>query len=137
MNAFSTIRQFGSLATSVAALGLMLAVTEPVMSAELIKSGTFYGQSDHITKGTVMIEKRDGKTLVTLSEDFYLDGAPAPTLGFSNKGKFQPLTEFSKLKSLRGKQVYELPAGIMAAAFDTFTVWCSKFSVPLGSAKLS
>ena len=43
---------------------------------------------------------------------------------------------FAKLKSLNGRQVYELPKNISTSAYDAFVVWCEKFSVSLGSAKL-
>ena len=87
--------------------------------------------------GQVTIEREGDKVFVILGSDFSLDGAPAPTLGFGNGEKFDTKTEFTKLKKLNGRQVYELPKSIALSAYDTFTVWCSKFGVPLGSAKLS
>ncbi|MEM1318362.1 MAG: DM13 domain-containing protein, partial [Pseudomonadota bacterium] len=107
------------------------------MAGEIISKGTFYGQSKHVTTGQVTIEKEGDKVFVVLGSDFSLDGAPAPTLGFGNGEKFDTKTEFTKLKKLNGRQVYELPKSIALSAYDTFTVWCSKFGVPLGSAKLS
>lgn len=133
----SVPRRATPLASALFALGLMFAATEHATAAEVLRTGTFVGQSKHITTGTVTIEKDGDRILVVLGPDFSLDGAPAPTLGFSNGSKFAGKTEFAKLKTLKGRQVYELPKGIMQSAYDTFTVWCSKFSVPLGSAKLS
>ena len=115
----------------------MLSVTPEAMSKELLKSGTFYGQSDHVVKGSVTIEKDGDKTYVVLGPKFNLDGAPAPTLGFSNGEKFDLKTEFTKLKSHNGEQRYEVSKNTLVSAYDTFTVWCSRFSVPLGSAKLN
>ncbi len=71
-----------------------------------------------------------------LGPKFSLDGAPDPQLGFSKDGTYDPSTTFTKLKSLNGRQVYELPKSISIAAYDTFVVWCEKFNVSLGSAKL-
>ncbi len=96
----------------------------------------FFGQSNHVTTGKVTVKEENGRTIVILHGDFSLDGAPDPTVGFSNGDKFDTKTDFAKLKSLKGEQRYEVPAGIVASNYDTFTVWCRKFAVPLGSARL-
>lgn len=132
-------RPFLSTALAAVALATALTLATPVTpsnAGERLLSGTFVGQSKHVTTGGVSIEKDGDRTFVVLHNDFSLDGAPAPTLGFSNAGTFDKATEFAKLKSLKGKQRYELPRGIVLSAYDAFTVWCSKFSVPLGTAKL-
>ena len=108
----------------------------PSKAGELLKSGTFVGQSKHVTTGSVRIERDGDRTLVILGADFSLDGAPAPTLGFTKNGTFDKATEFAKLKALTGKQFYEISDKIDVSAYDTCTVWCAKFSVPLGSAAL-
>ncbi|MEM7522897.1 MAG: DM13 domain-containing protein [Pseudomonadota bacterium] len=87
--------------------------------------------------GTVSIEREGGKTFVVLSEDFTLDGAPDPKLGFGNDGDFDADTIFAKLETLTGSQRYEVPPSLKIADYDTFTVWCEQFSVPLGSASLN
>ncbi len=107
-----------------------------IQEAALFASGAFEGRSDHVTTGRVSI-RRDGETyLVVLEEDFSLDGAPAPTLGFGD-GEFIAETEFSSLRSKTGYQTYELPATIDPAEYTQFYVWCADFSVPLGVAALT
>ncbi|EFL90488.1 DM13 domain-containing protein [Ahrensia sp. R2A130] len=135
---FTTLRAIAPGASAALALGLMLATTNvaKVMAAEEIATGSFYGESKHVTTGSVTIERDGDKVFVVLGENFSLDGAPNPTLGFTKDGKFDKATEFSDLKKLNGRQVYELPKGIMVSAYDAITVWCAKFAVPLGSAKL-
>lgn len=133
-------RLFSSTIFSAIALSLVIAVSAPsglAQAGELLVSGSFSGQSDHITSGKISIEKEGNKTFVILHDDFSLDGAPSPTLGFSKAGAFDEATEFAELKSLKGGQRYEIPANIAISAYDAFTVWCAKFSVPLGSAKLN
>ena len=137
MSTSTIIRKAAPIAASAVALALMFAVTGPVMAKDVLKSGQFMGQSDHVTTGSVTIEKDGDRIFVVLGPKFSLDGAPEPTLGFSNNGKFDVKTEFTKLKSNTGRQVYEVPKGIVVSAYDAFTVWCSKFSVPLGSARLN
>ena len=137
--ATKTPRLFSSAIFSAIALSFVIATSAPsniAHAGELLASGTFSGQSDHITTGKITIEKEGDKTFVVLHDDFSLDGAPSPTLGFSKAGAFDEKTEFAELKSLKGQQCYEVPSSILVSAYDAFTVWCGKFSVPLGSAKL-
>ena len=58
--------------------------------------------------------------VAVLEPDFSLDGAPAPTLGFGKSGEFDKSSEFSKLESKDGLQVYKLPANIDPTAYDEF-----------------
>ncbi len=131
-----THRLLRSLVTIVT-LTLFAVFAMPSQSATVSATGTFVGQSDHVTTGSVTIEQDAGKVVLVLGEDFSLDGAPAPTIGFSKDGKFDAKTEFSKLKSKDGGQTYEVPSTIDLSVYDAVTIWCSKFSVPLGSASLT
>lgn len=135
-----TPRLLSSTVFSTIALSLVIAASaplSPVQASELLVSGTFSGQSDHVTTGNVIIEKEGDRTIVILQDNFSLDGAPSPTLGFSKGGSFDEKTEFTKLESLNGQQRYEVPANILVSGYDALTVWCGKFSIPLGSAKLN
>ncbi|MEM9733445.1 MAG: DM13 domain-containing protein [Pseudomonadota bacterium] len=131
------IRRAAPIAAPIIALGLMLAVTPTAMSAEVLQSGSFVGQSDHITTGTATIQKDGNSVVLVLGSNFSLDGAPDPTVGFTRNGKFIPASQVAELKMLNGRQTYTLPKGFLAQAYDAVTIWCRKFSVPLGSAKLS
>ncbi|MGZ2259616.1 DM13 domain-containing protein [Roseobacter sp. A03A-229] len=99
--------------------------------------GTFIGKSDHITTGGVTIVKHaDGTATVTLEDDFSLDGAPDPRVAFGKDGAYVPAGDLGELKMLNGKQVYTVPASINVDDFNEIYIWCLKFSVPLGVAKL-
>lgn len=104
--------------------------------SQIVAHGTFKGASDHVTKGGVSILKTAAGYVVVLENDFSLDNAPSPTLGFGKGGKFDKKTDWVKLSSKTGAQVYALPASIDPTKFDEFYVWCREFSVPLGIAKL-
>lgn len=104
--------------------------------SKVVKSGTFEGRSDHITTGGISIVKTASGYVAVLENDFSLDGAPAPTLGFGNDSKFDKKSEFTKLNSKDGLQVYAIPTGIDPNKFNEFYVWCADFSVPLGVAAL-
>lgn len=101
----------------------------------VVKSGNFEGRNNHITTGGISIVKTDAGYIAVLEGDFSLDGAPAPTLGFG-KGGFDQKTEFTKLASTTGLQVYAIPANINPSQFSEFYVWCSDFNVALGVATL-
>ncbi|MEO1001416.1 MAG: hypothetical protein AAFW69_12570, partial [Pseudomonadota bacterium] len=66
-SAVANAQQAAALAQSIAAEGDVTAV------------GTFIGDSDHVTIGSAAISRtEDGRWLVTLGDDFSLDGAPDP-----------------------------------------------------------
>ena len=102
---------------------------------EAVASGTFKGASGHKTSGGVSIKKSGKGYVAVLEDDFSLDGAPDPKLGFGKNG-YDTSTTFSELRSNSGRQEYQIPADIDPAKFNEFYVWCEKFSVPLGVAKL-
>lgn len=104
-------------------------------ASAVVQSGTFTGRNNHVTTGTVSIVKTGSGYVAILEGNFSLDGAPAPTLGFGKNG-FKPETEFTKLASPTGLQVYAIPDSIDPKNFDEFYVWCSDFSVALGVASL-
>lgn len=105
------------------------------VKGEIIATGVIDGRSGHKMSGGVEIRKADDGYYVVLGEDFLLDGAPAPRLGFGNSN-YAKETQFSDLLQNEGLQSYKLPANIDPAEFSTFYVWCARFSVPLGVAEL-
>lgn len=104
-------------------------------ASHVVLSGKFEGRNKHITTGGVSIVKTASGYIAILEGDFSLDGAPAPTLGFGKDG-FDAKSEFTKLNSNDGLQVYALPASIDPMQYDEFYVWCADFSVSLGVASL-
>ena len=98
-------------------------------------TGSFTGKNKHTVSGSFEIVKTDGGYTLTLSDDFELDGAPDPKLAFGKNGYVKG-TIFSKLNNLKGKQVYKLPASINPDDYNEVWVWCEKFDVALGVAKV-
>lgn len=119
-----------ALAAAVLALGIGPA------AAGGAGSGTFSGASGHVTKGGVEVVKTAGGWEIRLQKSFWFDGAPDPRVGFGKGGKFTRATDFEPLRANTGAQVYKVPSGIDPAKFDTVVIWCRKYSVPLGFAKL-
>ncbi|MEX0370597.1 MAG: DM13 domain-containing protein [Tateyamaria sp.] len=107
-------------------------------SAETVSTGTFTGASDHITTGSVeLIKNSDGSHTIVLGADFSLDGAPDPRVGLGKNGYYDGNTDSGVLGNLSGAQSFVVPAGIDVATFNEVYIWCEKFSVPLGVAKLN
>ena len=116
-------------------LVLALSLSAQASAGELVASGTFTGKSGHATKGRVSVQKSADGYVVELGEDFSLDGAPDPKLAFGKSGGKTPKS-FAVLKSNTGAQTYPVPAAIDVGQYDEFYIWCDKYSVPLGHARL-
>jgi len=99
--------------------------------------GSFEGRSKHVTSGQVSIVKTAAGYDLVLADNFFLDGAPDPVIGFGDGGKFDSSTIFTALKTKEGRQTYALPEGFVPGANSQVFIWCEKFSVPLGVATLS
>ncbi len=106
-----------------------------VADAVIVASGSFEGRSDHVTTGGVTIRKAEDGYYVVLADDFSLDGAPDPKLGFGNP-EYVVQSQFSALNNKTGAQTYKLPDNIDPMEYSQIYVWCEKFSVPLGVASL-
>lgn len=115
---------------STAAFGAASFFATPAFAGS--KSGSFKGDSNHVTKGKVSVS---GDT-ITLESSFWFDGAPDPRVGLGKGGKYIPGTDFAVLGKNAGKQTYKIPASLKGKDYDTVVIWCRKFSVPLGHAKL-
>lgn len=118
------------LATASAAAAATAITTFPAFA--LSRKGTFSGASKHVTKGSVSV---NGDT-ITLEDSFWFDGAPDPRVGLGKGGTYTPGTDFAVLQKNSGKQTYTIPANLKDSGYDTVVIWCRKFSVPLGQAKL-
>lgn len=115
-----------SFLAAAAALG-----ATPVLAGGHGRLGTFQGASNHVTTGTAEIA--DGK--VNLLADFTFDGAPDPKVALGRDG-YDANTLMGPLTSNSGASSYQIPAGIDASQYNEVWIWCERFNVPLGVAKL-
>lgn len=121
---------------AVLMLPLMLQTTPPAFAMEkMISSGSFTGASNHKTSGTVAIVEDGGSHKVVFKDNFLFDGAPDPKIAFGNNG-FVKSTIIAKLAKVKGAQEYAVPASIDVSKFNEVWIWCEKFNVPLGMAKI-
>lgn len=124
-------RQFLALSTGLAATAIT-ASTLPSFAAGKSRKGTFSGRSNHVTTGQTVLSSNN----VVLQSNFSLDGAPDARVGLGKNGKYDPNTDLGALKKLNGKQTYRIGNGIDASGYNEVYIWCRKFNVPLGVAKL-
>ncbi len=110
--------------------------TLPSSAGEVIAKGQFEGRSRHVTTGGVMVKKDAKGAMVVLEKDFSLDGAPDPKVGFGRDGVYDSAAQLDVLKSKTGHQEYAIPASVDPSRYNEIYIWCEKFSVPLGVAKL-
>lgn len=119
---------------------LIIALTtgqaKPVFAGDVLSSGKFEGRSRHATTGGVTVRKSGTGAVVVLETDFSLDGAPDPKVGFGRDGKYDAAAKLDALKSNAGRQEYAVPAGIDSSRYNEVYIWCEKFNVPLGVARL-
>ena len=125
---------------AVLALGVMttasVIASPSAEAAQAGSKGSFTGKSKHVTSGGVSIVKSGSGYALKLAGNFSLDGAPDPWLGFGTNGKYSNKTTFAVLKKNKGGQTYKIPASVDISKFNEVYVWCKKFGVPLGVAKL-
>lgn len=110
------------------------AIASPVLAGDG-RTGKFKGESGHVTTGHAKLVTKNGKSYVELQSDFTFDGAPDPKVALGYNG-YDSSTLMGPLKSNSGAQRYEVPAGVDVANANEIWVWCEKFNVGLGVAKL-
>jgi hypothetical protein len=115
-----------------AALALAAAAPSFALAGGHGRLGQFTGASGHVTRGGAEIAGNQ----ITLLSDFQFDGAPDPKVALGSDG-YDKSTLMGPLKSNTGKQVYTVPAGIDTANYNEVWIWCEKFNVPLGVAKIN
>ena len=110
-------------------------------SASVLKSGTFEN-INYMTSGVAYIEEKDGKQYVVLGDDFSTPDGPNLVLyltkntGKSTRDDIRAGIELLALKSTKGMQVYEIPAGTDLSQYNSITIHCKAFNVPWSFAPL-
>ena len=103
--------------------------------AQSARQGAFQGASGHRTSGTASVEQTSQGYVLTLGRDFRFDGAPDPKLAFGRNG-YTRGTIFARLNSNSGLQRYRIPANLDVSQFTEVWLWCERFNVPLGVARI-
>ena len=98
--------------------------------------GEFRGASNHVTTGRAEIAVENGRAVVHLLNDFSFDGAPDPKVALGRDG-YDKNTLMGPLKRNKGASSYIVPAGIDTAKYNEVWIWCERFNVPLGVARIN
>ncbi len=116
-------------------------IADPMMvQAEIVAEGTFAGASDHAASGrALLIRDGDGALIVRL-EGFEVDNGPDLRVWAvrSLTDKEDGHIDLGELRSTRGDQNYDVPAGALSDASGVagIAIWCRAFSVEFGTAPL-
>lgn len=124
------------LMLSLAVFALVLAVWRPSLAGEVLLHGQFEGRSNHVASGAATVEKTASGAMVVLGEDFDFDGGPDRKVGFGRDGVYDTSSQIEALRSNTGRQEYMIPSSIDPAKYNEVYIWCERYSVPLGVAKL-
>lgn len=118
-----------NLAPAAIALALMV-------SPAVAGSGSFSGASGHATKGSVSVSQSGGKIVIKLGGNFSFDGAPDPYVALGNGSKPAKGGLVAVLRKNNGAQSYSIAATPALKNATRVIIWCKKYAVPLGVAKV-
>jgi hypothetical protein len=114
------------------AVALLVMTAVPTLAA----SGTFKGASGHKTSGSVTVTEQGGRLVIKLGSNFNLDGAPDPYVSLGNGSRPVKGGTAGILAKNKGAGTYSVPATAVTKAAREVVIWCRKYAVPLGVARL-
>lgn len=116
-------------------------VEDSGFSGKTERSGAFQPLG-YMTDGSATLQTKDGKAFVVFGDDFSTPNGPDVVVyltknqGPSSREAVTQGVLLGELKSLKGKQVYEVPAGTDVSAYNAVTLHCRAFNVPWSYASL-
>ncbi len=116
--------------------------TDQGFEGQMLRSGSFVALG-YMTSGSATLETKDGKSYVVFSDDFSTPNGPDVVVYLTKNAAATTREDIpsgillSKLKSLQGKQVYEIPAGTDVSAYHSVSLHCRAFNVPWSYAPLN
>ncbi|UWQ18333.1 DM13 domain-containing protein [Jannaschia sp. M317] len=117
---------------ALAAAGGAMLSTSRVFAGGHGRLGTFTGAARYGIGGTAEVAGNQ----VNLLDDFRFGSAPDPKVALGRDG-YDPKTLMGLLKNTNGASSYAIPDGINPDDYNEVWIWCERFNVPLGVAKLS
>ena len=100
----------------------------------------------HYGSGQMTIyEEPNGVMVVFLHEDFEVGPGPRFHIYLVDHGEVRTRSNFldankvdlGRLRNFRGSQVYNVPAGVVVASYQSVVIWCKEFGVLISPADLS
>ncbi|NET01901.1 MAG: DM13 domain-containing protein [Sphaerospermopsis sp. SIO1G2] len=112
-------------------------------SQSLIASGSFVTvEQDHPTNGIAKIVKVNGKRYLEFDKAFTTARGPKVRVVLHRKNnvpvnlKAKNYVTISPLKKFDGTQRYEIPANLDLDDFKSVAIWCERFNVTFGYARM-
>jgi len=100
------------------------------------KSGTFAGIGSHNAAGKVSISKgKNGQTVLTMT-GITVDRVPDGRVYLAQDFEYAEGVELGKLTRFTGAVTFPIPDSVDLAKYDSVVIWCKKFDVGIGQAKL-
>ena len=141
---FGSVVGVSSLNTSAAeAQRAEQSIKVAAKSQSLISSGNFVtADRDHPTRGMAKIVSVDGKRYLELSQGFSTARGPKVKVLLHRKSNVpvklrkQNYVTLANLKNFNGAQRYEIPDSFNLDDFESVAIWCERFNVTFGYARL-
>ena len=133
------------LAVSISALIVAPANAQTSdVAASAVQTDQSFFKKKYRIKGTWSLVQRDGKNLITFSDDFKTKNGPdlkiflSPKSAADVKGNnaVDGSLNLGVLKSNNGVQEYEIPTGTDLSKFSTFLIHCEAYAVLWGGGTL-
>ncbi|MGB6517761.1 MAG: DM13 domain-containing protein [Candidatus Cybelea sp.] len=132
---------------SIAALALLVSLSAPALVSAApasLESGTLVAAA-HDTAGTVTIYRLDSGDRVLRLTDFHTSNGPDVHVYLSSAAKVNSngdvtsgkYLDLGTLKGNIGNQNYEIPANVDLNEFHSVSIWCARFHVNFGAARLN
>ncbi len=104
-------------------------------AATLLREGAWMGSGSYSVSGRAALYNDNGK-IVLLLDSFSSSNGPDLKVYLSTSADATSFVSLSKLKSTRGRQIYEVPAGTDHEQYKFALIWCERFSVLFGKAEM-
>jgi Electron transfer DM13 len=116
------------------------AMAKPNAMTKVLRSGNFVAV-EHPTMGGAQVVIQDGKQYLKLDAAFKSDAGPDLYVLLHREATPQnyaagDYVNLGKLKQLKGSQMYEIPAGMDVAEYQSAVIWCQQFNATFGFAML-
>ncbi len=94
------------------------------------------GSGGHHAAGKVTLARGMNNNYQLTLSDIKVDKVPDGYVYLTRNGDRMHAVVLGTLKQFSGTVSYEVPAGVNPDDFDTLLIWCKKFKVEIGRAKL-
>ena len=133
-----TRRHFTGLTAATAAAALF---ATPTLAGSKSRTGSLSGRKGYNVSGDVKVTKANGKTIVSLGENYVFDpnkNPPDIKIGFGSGESYAKGSKIhDRLSVKKGAAEFEVPASIDTDKYDELYIYCEKFTVILAVAPLN